>query len=156
MIRIPPVRLAVTLTALFALAGTAGAQDESTATQPAGQTQVQSMGTTQDASPFRFDTPERTWAVYKYAIDTLDKELFRACIDPESGDYRYIEQDFERFAENKGPAVSTSRAVSSRIDGDTATLIVDFFGKNRDGKVFHDNDPVKLVRRDGKWLLTGF
>lgn len=106
-------------------------------------------------NPFDYSTPERTWATFKFALDTNDLELFRNCFDPGSDDYPYLDEDsFLKFLSGDGQYARSSRVKDCKIKGEEATLSVDFFSFER-GKPFHDNDPITLKRVEGKWLLTG-
>ena len=105
------------------------------------------------AEPFTFATPERTWATLKFALDTRDSELFLSCLVEEERPGYAKPGEFEKFLEGAGRFAQTSRVVEVAIEGEQAVLRVDFYCLERSGKLLIDNDPVRLRRVDGRWLL---
>lgn len=116
---------------------------------------LMTVGLAQAQTEFTYGTPEVTWATFKFALDTRNTELFRTCFDPECKDYPYLTPaGFEKFLQGDGQYARSSRVRSAEIEGKQATLSVDFFSFEQ-GRPFHDNDPIRMVLRDGRWLLTG-
>jgi hypothetical protein len=106
------------------------------------------------ADPFTFATPEQTWATLKYSLDTKDFRLFQTCFS-EASKNEFDPDGFEKFLAGDGRFAQTSRVVGVQIEGDRATLSIDFYCRERDGRLLVDNDPVRLIKEGDRWLLDG-
>lgn len=116
---------------------------------------ILTSGLAQAQTEFDYASPETTWATFKFALDTKNVQLFRSCFDPQCEDYPFTTHaGFEKFLHGDGQYARSSRVRSVEMEGDKATLSVDFFSFERN-KPFHDNDPIRMIRREGRWLLTG-
>lgn len=115
---------------------------------------VTSLARPSSADHFNFATPKRTWATFKFAIDTHDYVLFKKCLHPDEA--REINHSgFEKFLHGDGRFAQTSRVIKTQYEGERATVSIDFYCRERDGRLLVDNDPVRFLKIGDRWLIEG-